>query len=124
MAKRNNTKKAATMPSVASPAEKPKIHLAIMDDHWLDPVQDDIIARYERFQRKYKELDGYYAGGLVDFPGQYKYLGLNYSEDEQMHYKMFFISDSDNDKGTAEDRRNIPDRIMALELAHGLENAL
>lgn len=48
----------------------------------------------------------------------------NYSEDEQMHYKMFFISDSDNDKGTAEDRRNIPDRIMALELAHGLENAL
>lgn len=83
MAKRNNTKKAATMPSVASPAEKPKIHLAIMDDHWLDPVQDDIIARYERFQRKYKELDGYYAGGLVDFAGQYKYLGLNYSEDEQ-----------------------------------------
>ena len=82
MAKRNNTKKAATMPSVASPAEKPKIHLAIMDDHWLDPVQDDIIARYERFQRKYKELDGYYAGGLVDFAGQYKYLGLNYSEDE------------------------------------------
>jgi len=83
MAKRNNTKKAATMPSVASPAEKPKIHLAIMDDHWLDPVQDDIIARYERFQSKYKELDGYYAGGLVDFAGQYKYLGLNYSEDEQ-----------------------------------------
>ncbi len=82
MAKRNNTKKAATMPSVASPAEKPKIHLAIMDDHWLDPVQDDIIARYERFQSKYKELDGYYAGGLVDFAGQYKYLGLNYSEDE------------------------------------------
>ncbi len=44
----------------------------------------------------------------------------NYSEDEQMHYKMFLISDSDSDKGDAADRRDIPNRIMALELRHGI----
>ncbi|MBO7463807.1 MAG: hypothetical protein J6T96_14560, partial [Bacteroidales bacterium] len=81
MAKRISTKNADTKPSVAAKPAKPKIHLAIMDDHWLDPVQDDIIARYERFQRKKKELESYYPT-FVDFAGQYKYLGLNYSEDE------------------------------------------
>ena len=81
MAKKTNTKKAATTPSKAVNTAKPKIHLAIMDDHWLDPVQDDIIARYERFQYKLKELESYYPS-IVDFAGQYNYLGLNYSEEE------------------------------------------
>ena len=61
------------------------VHLAILDDHWLDPVKDDIIARYNRFQAKFKELESYYPT-FVDFAGQYKYLGLNYSEEDKGWY--------------------------------------
>ncbi|MCQ2252112.1 MAG: alpha-amylase family glycosyl hydrolase [Bacteroidales bacterium] len=88
MAKRQCTKKTAS--KKAEPVEKkeeeqPQIHLAIMDDPWLDPVKNDIINRYNRFQAKFKELESYYPT-FIDFAGQYKYLGLNYSEEDKGWY--------------------------------------
>ncbi|MBR4324163.1 MAG: 1,4-alpha-glucan-branching enzyme, partial [Bacteroidales bacterium] len=64
-----------------------------MDDHWLDPVHDDIIARYMRFQNKLKELESYYPltetdrknglSSLERFASQDGFLGLNYSKKER-----------------------------------------
>ena len=62
-------------------ARKKTPHLAILDDHWLDPVQDDVIARYERFHTKLRELEGY-AKTLKNFANQHTFLGLNYSKPE------------------------------------------
>ncbi len=73
-----------TETSVVQTTQEP-VHLSIMDDHWLDPVKDDIIARYNRYLAKFKELESYYPT-FVDFAGQYKYLGLNYSEEDKGWY--------------------------------------
>ncbi len=84
MAKKTNTKQTAETPVAQKKAQKAPepLHLAILDDHWLDPVKGDVEARYLRFQGKLKELESYYPGGLVEFAGQYNYLGLNYSKDD------------------------------------------
>ncbi|MCQ2250225.1 MAG: alpha-amylase family glycosyl hydrolase [Bacteroidales bacterium] len=89
MAKRQCTRKTEASKSTAKAAkkadEKPQIHLSLMDDPWLEPVKDAVLARYLRYQDKLKELESYYPT-FIDFAGQYKYLGLNYSEEDHGWY--------------------------------------
>lgn len=86
MAKKTTNSKSAAKKPAAKKTEKetqtPLPHLAILDDPWLNPVQQDVIERHERFVNKLHELESYYPT-LVDFAGQYKYLGLNYDADKK-----------------------------------------
>ena len=92
---KDSIKKTATPAAADKKAKKSKPepkHLAILDDHWLDPVQDDVMARYERFHRRLKELESYYPltaqekkaklSPLEKLARQDQYLGLNYSKEE------------------------------------------
>ena len=82
-AKKTSTKKTAKTDSNATQKnlfpQDDEPQLALLNDPWLDPVKDDVIARYKRFKNKLKEIESYYKT-FVDFAGQYKYLGLNYDE--------------------------------------------
>ncbi|MBQ2098200.1 MAG: alpha amylase C-terminal domain-containing protein [Bacteroidales bacterium] len=93
---KDSIKKTATPAAADKKAKKSKPepkHLAILDDHWLDPVQDDVMARYERFHRRLKELESYYPltaqekkaklSPLEKLARQDQYLGLNYSKEEK-----------------------------------------
>ena len=82
MAKKTTNSKCAAKKTAAKKNETPLPHLAILDDPWLNPVQQDVIERHERFVNKLQELESYYPT-LVDFAGQYKYLGLNYDSDKK-----------------------------------------
>ena len=58
---------------------------AILSDPWLQPVTTDIIDRQNRFYQKLAELEGY-ASGLLNFAGQYKYLGINFDSQKNGWY--------------------------------------
>ncbi|MCQ2975283.1 MAG: alpha-amylase family glycosyl hydrolase [Bacteroidales bacterium] len=88
MANCNKKKNLDTLNEKSSQPKKTKkteINLAILSDPWLTPVKEDIIARHQRYLNKFNELKSYYST-FIDFAGQYKYLGLNYNEEEKGWY--------------------------------------
>ncbi len=65
--------------------EEQERKFALLDDPWLDPVKEDVKQRYYRFENRLNSLKPY-AKSLVDFAGQYKYLGLNYDSKKKGWY--------------------------------------
>ncbi len=49
----------------------------IKDDPWLEPSEQDIIDRYNRYQYRLKEIENSFSG-LDEFTNAYKYFGINY----------------------------------------------
>lgn len=57
---------------------QPKQKIALIaDDPWLEPYEQDIMDRLERFHQKLKEIEGIYEN-LYAFAHAHQYLGLNY----------------------------------------------
>ncbi|MGZ8558010.1 MAG: alpha amylase C-terminal domain-containing protein [Chitinophagaceae bacterium] len=54
--------------------EKPAI---IKEDPWLDPYAHDVEARYERYKKSRKEIEGV-AGSLLNFAKAHYYYGINF----------------------------------------------
>jgi len=49
----------------------------IKDDPWLEPSEQDIIDRYNRYKDRLKSIEDLF-GGLNEFTNTYKYFGINY----------------------------------------------
>lgn len=62
-------------------SEIPKLAL-VEQDAWLEPVQEAVYQRYERFASKQNELTSQ-AGSLLAFAQAYKKLGIHFSKEEQ-----------------------------------------
>jgi len=54
----------------------------IREDPWLEPSENDIRARYERFRARRKEI-GQSAGNLLGFANAHKYFGVNYDAEKK-----------------------------------------
>lgn len=58
--------------------EKPKkIPALVKNDPWLEPVTDEVIARYDRYRETLKEIEGSWKS-LTGFANAYKFYGFNY----------------------------------------------
>lgn len=82
VSKTQNTKKSTTVEAerkkTASSPEKVKFAL-VVDDPWLEPYEEDIAQRYDRFKNALDDIKKS-AGSLAKFADAYKYLGLNYDK--------------------------------------------
>jgi 1,4-alpha-glucan branching enzyme len=57
----------------------------VKEDPWLEPVAHEVTDRYIRYVNRMVDIDRYH-GGLVEFAGIYKYLGINYSKEDKGFY--------------------------------------
>jgi len=58
----------------------PKQKLKLIEqDPWLEPSEQDIIDRHERYRQKLISIEKDF-GSLEDFAEGYKYLGINYDK--------------------------------------------
>jgi len=55
----------------------PKQFKLIKQDPWLQPSEQDIVDRYNRFKAKLKEIEDHFES-ISQFASGYKYLGINY----------------------------------------------
>lgn len=73
----------------------------IQEDPWLQPYEEDLVQRYERFLSRYNEIVES-AGSLPQFARGHEYLGINYDPDQKGWFyrewaphaeALFFIGD-------------------------------
>lgn len=58
--------------------QKPRMAI-VLDDPWLEPYEQDIIDRHERFKNALNEIETS-AGSLEKFASAYQYYGINYDD--------------------------------------------
>lgn len=66
------------------PEKRPKLAL-LQKDKWLEPTEQDIIDRYERYKSRLAEIENEY-GSIEKFADAHKYYGINYDPERKGWY--------------------------------------
>lgn len=70
---------ATTKISSAGKQKEPTKLQLLVDDPWLEPYEQDLIARLDRYKKALSDIENAY-GNLMEFSNAHKYYGINFDE--------------------------------------------
>lgn len=100
----------------------------VIEDPWLEPYNEEINARYERYLKKLNYIEGKYQS-LENFASEYKYLGINfdkaknkwvYREWAPNAYALYFIGDFNEWNRTSHPMQRKENGIWEIEVDKNL----